>query len=207
MISSRDELQFYIKADLMMNCGYFAPPVATRLKRLFVHDYIMEYLVSMRKTAFAMNTGGFRKHPLAIFSFLKWKRLGVKLGFSIGYNSLGYGVVIPHYGTIVVGESNHIGNYAVLHTSVCVSNNGKTIGDGFYCATGAKITTRCTIGDFVSVGANSVVNMNVPDHVLVAGMPAKVIKNAEPWYIRDGDLYRKRVEMIESMRLQQDYNP
>lgn len=63
------------------------------------------------------------------------------MGITIVYNVFGYGLVIPHYGTIVVGESNNIGNYAVLHTSTCISSNGKIIGNGLYLSTGAKITS------------------------------------------------------------------
>lgn len=47
--------------------------------------------------------------PLSLgvkFIYYKWRyrKLGLKLGFSIGYKCFGYGLVIPHYGTIVVGE-------------------------------------------------------------------------------------------------------
>src|SRR5574344_1158534 len=40
----------------------------------------------------------------------KMNKRGIKCGFTIGYNSLGYGAVIPHYGTIVVGSTNKLGN-------------------------------------------------------------------------------------------------
>lgn len=48
-----------------------------------------------------------------IINKLKYFRLSRKLGFSIGYNSCDYGLVIPHHGTIVVGNTNRIGPYAV----------------------------------------------------------------------------------------------
>ena len=108
------------------------------------------------------------------------------MGFSIGYNVFGYGLFIPHYGTIVVGGTNKIGNYAVLHTSICISDNGKEIGDAFYCATGVKMTSKLTLGNNISVGANSLVNKSfITNNVLIGGVPAKVIKEEAPWYIRD----------------------
>lgn len=60
----------------------------------------------------------------------KWRffRLSRKLGFSIGYDVFDYGLVIPHYGTIVVGNTNRIGPYAVLHTSTCITDTGRRIG-------------------------------------------------------------------------------
>lgn len=90
----------------------------------------------------------------------------LKLGFSIARNVFGYGLVIPHYGTIVVGSGNIIGNYCVLHTSTCITAGNKRIGNGFYCSTGAKILDDVVIGDNVTVGANAVVNKNVDGNSL-----------------------------------------
>ena len=55
-------------------------------------------------------------------------------------------------------------------------------------ATGAKITSEITLGNNISIGANSVVNKSVVnksymgDSALIAGAPAKYIKDKEPWY-------------------------
>jgi len=125
--------------------------------------------------------------------------LGAKLGFSIGYDVFGYGLRIPHPGTIVVGSSNKIGNYAVLHTSTCVTNNEKVIGDGFYCSTGVKMTSSLTLGNNISIGANSLVNKSYcGDNALLGGMPAKYIKDEAAWYIRDNNLWK--IEKIEERR-------
>lgn len=81
-----------------------------------------------------------------IYGFL-YKKLGIKLGFSISYKSFGYGLVIPPYGTIVVGSNNYIGNYAVLHTSTCIASSGSANGDGLYMSPGAKITKEIILGE------------------------------------------------------------
>lgn len=109
-------------------------------------------------------------------------------------------MVISHYGTIVVGGSNRIGNYAVLHTSTCISDNNKIIGNALYLATGAKMTSRLTLGDNVSVGANSVVNKSFTSDCMIAGAPAAKIKDAIAWYVRDGELYTNRVMQIEELK-------
>lgn len=124
----------------------------------------------------------------------------MKLGFSIGCDVFGYGLVLPHYGTIVVGISNRIGNYAVLHTSTCISDNGKVIGDGLYLSTGAKKTSKVTLGRGVSVGANSVVNKDFGDNVLLVGLPAEVKRSRKIWYEEENDIHYERVKKIENLR-------
>lgn len=110
-------------------------------------------------------------------------------------------MVIPHYGTIVVGGSNKCGNYCVLHTSTCISDNGKNIGDALYLSTGAKITSKVTLGKNISVGANSVVNKSFVDgNIMIASAPAKIIKPMDAWYIRDGQIFSERVNAIEKIK-------
>lgn len=58
MIHSKKELDFYIKADYMMNRGYFKPSLKQRLKNFIFPDYIMLFLVSMRKVAYYQQNGG-----------------------------------------------------------------------------------------------------------------------------------------------------
>lgn len=203
MITNKLQLAFYMKADLMMNRGFMKYSVRERLYRLFSPDFIIAYLRCMRRYAYYSNErGGWTNRLLSAFYKNRFKRLGLKLGFSIGPNVFGYGLVIPHYGTIVVGPSNSVGNYAVLHTSTCITDNGKTIGDGLYLATGAKLTSKITLGTGVTVGANSVVNKDVlSDNCLVGGIPAKIIKDTPIWFERDGEKYSERVRKIEELKL------
>lgn len=49
------------------------------------------------------------------------------------------------------------------------------IGNNVYIATGAKILGPIKIGNNVTIGANSVVIKDVPDNMVVAGVPAKII--------------------------------
>ena len=50
------------------------------------------------------------------------------------------------------------------------------IGDRCFIAVGALILPGITIGDEVIVGAGAVVTKNVPSNVIVAGNPAKIIR-------------------------------
>ena len=58
MIRTRRELKFYILADRMMNRGLFTYPLSHKLIRLFVSDYIMNYLVALRKMEYFGQRGG-----------------------------------------------------------------------------------------------------------------------------------------------------
>ena len=201
MISNKKELKFYILADKIMNGINPNPSIGHRLKNLFYPNKISKFLMLLRKCQYYSDLRGGR--ALFIYYRMRFAKISRDLGFSIGYKVFGYGLVIPHYGTIVVGGSNRIGNYCVLHTSTCITDNGKTIGNGLYVATGAKIIRKVVLGDNVSIAANSVVNNDFPDgNCLLAGMPA--IKKADtiPWFERDGKAFIERVNKVETLKQQ-----
>lgn len=45
-------------ADYMMNRGYFKPSLKQRIKNFLFPDYIMQYIISMRKVAYYQQNGG-----------------------------------------------------------------------------------------------------------------------------------------------------
>lgn len=205
MIKSKKELKFYMAADMMMNKGTFNRSFKNHIRDFLYSDYTIIFLRLMRKVDYYSNAPSLWGRVLKVWYSILYKRISLKMGFYIGPHCFGYGLVIPHPGTIVVGESNRIGNYAVLNTSTCISGNGKVIGDALYLAAGAMITSKVVLGDNISVGANSVVNKDFKeDNVMIAGAPAKIIKRTEPWYIRDGEIFHNRVKAIENMKFDQN---
>lgn len=201
MIRTKKELNFYIKADRMMQTGKFKSSLKDKLINLIVPNYIFKYCKIARKCSYLSNRGGVSPLLSMIYK-AKRRKLGMKLGFSISLDNVGYGIVIPHYGTIVVGAGNQIGNYTVLHTSTCITQGKKVIGDGFYLSTGAKVIRDVTIGNNVSVGANSLVNSEFENNCMIAGNPARKIKDSDAWYIRDGAEYSRRVNECEKLKKQ-----
>ena len=166
---------------------------------------IINYLRCLRHYAYFRNK---RKRRLSLsalqlfYWYHRYSRLSLKLGFTIGPNTLGYGVVIPHFGTIVINGDVRIGNYAVLHTSTCVAGGNKEIGDFFYLSAGSQLVGSLRIGDGVSVAAHSLVNHSCADHCLLVGAPAEVKKTNYPlWVERDGETYKKRVEGVEKLKM------
>lgn len=131
-----------------------------------------------------------------------YDRIGVKLGFVIGYKCFNYGLVIPHFGTIVVGDSNRCGRYCVLHTSTCMTGGkeGKKIGDALYLSSGARVIKPIHLGNNVQIASNSVVNKSFPcDNIVLAGMPAEIKRENKPEWYKGWDA-EERIQMIENRR-------
>lgn len=180
----------------MMNTGSFKPSIKRRIYEMLGGGSIIRYLIHLRKSEYYEG----RNKLLYFYHLCRYRSLGRNLGFSIGLNTLGYGVIIPHYGTIVVGEPSKLGNYCVLHTSTCITGNDKKIGDALYLSTGAKITRPVVLGNNISVGANSLVNKDFSGEMMIGGMPAHYIKDAQPWYIRDGEYYKDLHDKCEELK-------
>lgn len=142
---------------------------------------------------------------MMLYERYRLSKLAVKCGFSIGPNSLEYGAVIPHFGTIVVNENSYIGPFPVLHTSICVAGGGKIMGKGFYLSAGSQLVGDFSLGDNVTVAAHSLVNKGTESNCFLAGTPALVKKERYPsWYERDGQVYLNRVKAV--LRLKEEMN-
>jgi len=116
-----------------------------------------------------------------------FRHLVYRYGCFMNLNSdIGIGVKIPHPNGIVIGEKVQIGKNCTIYQQVTIG--GKIIGDakaGNYpkikdnvvIFAGAKLIGNINVGEHSIIGANSVVNKNVPSNSVVAGVPAKIIKN------------------------------
>ena len=82
----------------------------------------------------------------------------------------GHGVVIHH--DVVIGSD------AIIFHNVTIGNGGARIGDRVYIGAGAVIIGAVTIGDDVVVGANAVVNSDVPDKTMILS-PKAIYKKIE----------------------------
>lgn len=96
---------------------------------------------------------------------------------------IGSGLFIDHGMGVVVGETSEIGNNVVLFQGVTLGGTGKqrgkrhpTLGSHVVVGAGAKVLGPITIGDYVKIGANSVVLQNVPDHSTVVGIPGRIVR-------------------------------
>jgi Serine acetyltransferase len=124
----------------------------------------------------------------AVYCKLAYRRLALKLGFTIPPNVFGRGLAIVHYGTIVVNQNARVGDNCRIHVCTNIGASGgsdraPTIGDNVYLAPGVKIVGDIRVPSNSAIGANAVVNRTfVEEGMLIAGVPARVIK---PIDIRD----------------------
>ena len=93
--------------------------------------------------------------------------------------SIGKRLQLPHGGFgVVMHHDTIIGTDAIIFHNVTIANGGARIGNRVYIGTGAVIIGSVTIGDDVVIGANAVVNFDVPNGSLVVGQSAKIKKSS-----------------------------
>jgi len=97
--------------------------------------------------------------------------------------TIGSGLFIDHGMGVVIGETSEIGDNVTLFQGVTLGGTGKqrgkrhpTIGSHVVVGAGAKVLGPITVGDFVKIGANSVVLQDVPDHSTVVGIPGRIVR-------------------------------
>jgi serine O-acetyltransferase len=83
---------------------------------------------------------------------------------------------------VVIHKRAVIGDNVMIGQCVTIGGRSKKINvpiirSNIYIGAGSRILGDVIIGNNVIIGANSVVINNVPDNSVVAGIPAKIIKN------------------------------
>jgi acetyltransferase-like isoleucine patch superfamily enzyme len=126
---------------------------------------------------------------LHVYNFRNLPHAGIK----IGANSLiGEYSVIRGQGGVVIGDRVYTSPFtqiiAVNHVfddpkrpfiDQGITATGIVIEDDVWLGAGAIITDGVTVGKGAVVAAGAVVTKDVPPHVVVAGVPAKVIKTID----------------------------
>ena len=177
MIKSKEELNDYLMADKR------AMRISLRRPRIF-RDEIWKFEIYLRRLEYYTNCNKniYNRFILLYYKF-QFHRLSVKLGFYIQPNTFGKGLAIAHIGPVIVNDYAKIGSNCRIHVGVNIGGginkpeDAPTIGENVYIGPGAKIYGRIKIGNNVAIGANAVVNKDVPDNVTVAGVPAKIVNN------------------------------
>ena len=89
---------------------------------------------------------------------------------------------IDHGEGVVIGATTVIGDDVLIYQQVTLGGTGKeqgkrhpTLGHGVIVGAGAKVLGNITLGDYVRVGAGSVVVEDVPEYSTVVGVPGRVV--------------------------------
>lgn len=179
MIANWQDFKTYVYADAQSRG-------APATLRNWLFDPVLRFQILMRLDEFLLNTG---KPGILRFAFLFWfRRLSVRLGFSMGPNIFGPGLAIVHYGTIVIDPTTRIGKNCRIHVGSHIGGAAQfvdpaeahkyspRIGDNCYIGPGAKLYGPIVIGNNCVIGANAVVTKSFPeDGQVLAGVPAKVV--------------------------------
>jgi len=174
------DCRLLIRSDLYRYCGQDNLTSFIQIYRIapgFRYSFWMRITFYLKKQYWLL--------PIFIIIRLLLSRLQVKYGILIPYNTLiGGGLYIGHFGGIVL-------NHKVIIGRNCNINHGVTIGETFggrspgtprignnvYIGPGAFIVGGIEIGDYVAVGANTVVNKSVPESAVVVSGPFRIVSS------------------------------
>jgi serine O-acetyltransferase len=174
MINNKDELKYYISADLISS-----GKKSTLMSRL--KDPILRYKRVLRIYEYYLNCKSNGLARIIRFYYrYRFHVLTYSLGIQIPPNVFGPGLAIVHHQGIVVSANAKVGKNCRVHAGVNIGEwRGKApvIGDNVYIGPGAKLIGGIQVGDRCVIGANAVVCKDVPSDVTVAGVPAKIISN------------------------------
>lgn len=183
MIDNKSTLNEYLSCEKK----YYLPEdflSILRMRLLCSPDYqIWHYQKCLRLSEYHFNTG----HKLRYAYYRRKKNVeGARLGIYINHNSVGKGLHIYHYGSIIIHEGVRTGSYLSLHGENCIGNKGisspegvPVIGDFCDIGIGAKVLGKIELGPNTTIGANAVVTKSFPHgSITLAGVPARPLSSS-----------------------------
>jgi len=106
-----------------------------------------------------------------------------KSGLEILTPALGGGVIMPHWGRMIL-NAEVIGEDLYLFHNVTIGNDYRTgrpsIGNNVFIGAGAILIGKIIVGDNVIIAAGSMVTGDIPSNSLAAGNPAAVRRQLAP---------------------------
>lgn len=145
-----------------------------------------KFLVLLRELEYCHNNPNVLNKAIYFFLMYRFKKVSMRLGYSIPINVFGPGLSLPHYGTVIVNPNSRVGAFCRLHCSTNIGasagqKEAPSIGDNVYIGPGAIIFGDIHIANNITVGANATVNHSFDEeHVAIAGTPAKIVKRDMP---------------------------
>ena len=162
-----------IKADYNFNASFRG---TMKLSRSFLNSYEWRIIKCYRK--YQAN----HENILGDIYGLCLHHLENKTGISFEKNiSIGKGLIIGHWGKIVINGNVEFGEQLFLTHGVTIGRDvrGKRsgvpkFGNRVCIRTNSTVVGNITIGDDVLIAPNTFVNFDVPSHSIVIGNPASI---------------------------------
>ena len=178
MIQTKKDLQEYLAADMARY--EHRPRWWTRFT--FSETWmIYSYFKNIRCLEYYENNRKWYNLIPYLYHFLKQRKMALKYGINVKSCCLGPGFLYVHPGLFRVNPDVRIGKKATVLPNVLIGRRRPDkaanicIGDNVYISTGVTILGPVSIGNNVTIAANSVVIKDIPDNCVVSGIPAKVI--------------------------------
>lgn len=153
----------------------------------FLFNPVARFLVLMRLLEWldAIRVPFVLRAPMILW----FRRLSLRLGFSISLYVFGPGIALPHYGNVMIHGDACIGRNCRIHVGTAIAGSAvimdpaevpefdaPIIGDNVYIGPGAKMNGPLRIGNDCVIGTNSVVTRSFPmDGVTISGFPARIV--------------------------------
>lgn len=195
MIKDSADLRFFLKADAALypkQSGNLFRKVINSLvtNPINTQHHIYRYVRALRFAEYHLNNSILSKSKsvsslwhtmLLMYYYWKLRQISYKTGIQIPPGICGPGLQIWHYGYIIVNGNAQIGKNLTVYPGVEIGHKKPeegcpVIGDNCFIGAGTKIFGDIYIGNNVTIAANSVVTKDVPDNVIIGGVPAKIIK-------------------------------
>jgi serine O-acetyltransferase len=174
------DLSTNVRADLLRYCQ---PGVRyqdaswswARVVRALVNEQGAWAVLDYRMRRWARTLPGPVNQVVAILGFPVRKLIESLTGISLPAGAeFGPGLYVGHFGGIIVSDGVIAGENCNLSQGVTLGfhRGAPRLGHCVYVAPGAKVFGPITVGDHVAIGANAVVNEDVPANAtVVAGRP------------------------------------
>lgn len=168
-----DKIDYLIKADLFR---YDLHGWSGFMRAMAIPGF--RYMYFFRKGSTTSNR----------FLFFVYKLLLRHYSFKFGYQiplgaAIGPGFYIGHHGHIIINPNAVIGKNCSISPGVTIGQDNRgqkkgspVLGDKVWIGTNSVLVGKIVVGTDVLIAPNSFVNFDIPDHSIVVGNPAKIIR-------------------------------
>lgn len=122
------------------------------------------------------------EHHVPVLGAVIQRLVEVWTGISIPPETkVGPGLMVLHFGGVVINGAAVIGTDCTLHHEVTIGNRisgggSPVIGDRVMIGVGARVLGEIQVGNDAEIGANAVVLSSLPDGAVAVGIPARVVR-------------------------------